>query len=94
MKTLVTRKLVLESGSKTMKSEDDIALPIARKDQGKAETARFVHSDHIGGVLGDFSDLTKAVRQGDLATVSALCTQLFDLNFASKVRPQPTPIAP
>jgi hypothetical protein len=76
-----------------MKSPDEITSLIARRDQGKAESARFVHSDNIVGVLGEFSELTKAVRERDLAAVSILCAQLFDLNSATKVRPQPTPFA-
>jgi hypothetical protein len=42
-------------------------------------------------VLGEFRELTKAVREGDVAAVSTLCAQLFDLNSATKVRPQPHP---
>ena len=76
-----------------MKSPDEITSLIARRDQGKAENARFVHSDNIVGVLGEFPALTKAVREGDLATVSFLCEQLFDLNSDVNIRPQPTPIA-
>ena len=45
------------------------------------------------GVLGDFPELTTAVREGDVAAVSILCAQLFDLNAAPNIRPQPIPIA-
>lgn len=45
--------------SKAMKSPDEITSLIARRDQGKAENARFVHSDNIVGVLGEFPALTK-----------------------------------
>jgi hypothetical protein len=37
------------------------------------ETARFAYTDNIVGRSGDFPELTKAVRAGDLATVSNLC---------------------
>jgi len=74
-----------------MKSPDEITSLIARRNQGKAESAWFRNSDNSTGVLGDFQELTQAVREGDVATVSILCSQLFDLNTATKVRPRPTP---
>jgi hypothetical protein len=77
-----------------MKSQDEIPLLITRTDQGKSESACFVDSDNIVGVLGDFPELTKAVRDGDLGTVSILCAQLFDLNGAPRVGPNRTTIAP
>jgi hypothetical protein len=73
-----------------MNSQEEIKL---RRDQGKAESACFFHSDKRVGVCGDFPELTKAVRERDEAAVSILCAQLFDLNSAAKIRPQPTPIA-
>lgn len=50
----------------------------------KAKTARFLHTDKIVGRLGDFPELTKAVRAGDVATVSTLCAQLFHSNSATR----------
>jgi hypothetical protein len=35
---------------------------------------------------GEFPELTKAVRDGDLATVSILCAQLFDLDASPTPR--------
>jgi hypothetical protein len=76
-----------------MKSPDEITSQTARRAQGRAKSACFVHSDNVVGVLGDFPELTKAVRKRDEAAVSILCAQLFDLNSAAKLRPRPTPIA-
>jgi hypothetical protein len=70
-----------------MKSQDEITLLIAKRDQGKAQNARFVHTDNIVGMLGEFPELTKAVRERDVATVSILCSQLLDSNSVAKVRP-------
>jgi hypothetical protein len=52
---------------------------------GSAETAHFVHSDRAVGGLGDFPELTKAVRIGDLATVSMLCEKRFASTFSAEV---------
>jgi hypothetical protein len=60
----------------------------------KAQIARFAHTDKIVGRLGEFPELTKAVREGDVETVSILCRQLFDLNSDVNIRPNPTPVAP
>ena len=35
-------------------------------------------------MLGEFPELTKAVRTGDLAAVSILCAQLFDLDASRR----------
>jgi len=43
--------------------------------------------------LGEFPELTKAVRDGDLAGISFLCEQLFQLNSDMNIRPEPTAIA-
>ena len=59
-----------------------------RQDQGKVTTARFVHTDKIVRRLDEFPELTKALREGDLATVSILCAQLFELNSDTKVPSQ------
>lgn len=59
----------------------------------EAKIARFIHTDNIVGRLGEFPALTKAVREGDLETVSVLCEQLFRLNSDINIRPQTTPIA-
>jgi len=70
-----------------MKSEDTVPLLIPRRDPGKAKTAHFVHSDKTVGVLGEFPELTKAVREGDLEKISILCAQLFVLNSVPSVLP-------
>jgi hypothetical protein len=75
------------TGVTAMKSEDTIPLLIPRKDLGKAKTAHFVHSDKTVGVSGEFPELMKAVRDGDLETVSILCAQLFVLNSVPSVLP-------
>ena len=67
-----------------MESEDDITELIPTKDPGKAKNARFVYGDKTVGVLGEFPVLTKAVREGDLATVSILCAQLYELNAQTR----------
>ncbi len=41
-------------------------------------TLRLMNADMTVGVLAEFPELTKAVRDGDLATVSILCAQLFE----------------
>ena len=68
-----------------MKSEVPLVIP--RKDLGRAKTAHFVHSDKTVGILGEFPELTKAVRAGDLEMVSILCAQLFVLNSVPTVLP-------
>jgi hypothetical protein len=73
-----------------MKSEDTVPVLIPRKDLGKAKTAHFVHSDKTVGVLGEFPELTKAVREGDLEKISVLCGQLFVLNSVPALRCIPT----
>ena len=68
-----------------MKSEDTVPLLIPRKHLGKAKPAHFVHSDKTVGMLGEFPELTKAVREGDLEKISVLCGQLFVLNSVPSV---------
>ena len=70
-----------------MESEDTVPLLISRKDQGKTKIAHFIHSDKTVGGLGDFPELTKAVREGRSGTVSILCAQLFILNSLPNVLP-------
>ena len=53
-----------------MKSQDQITLRITRREQGTAESACFVYSDYIVGVLGESPESTKAVRDGNVATVT------------------------
>ena len=69
-----------------MKSSDAATIP--SEVQRKAEIARFFHSDKIVGVLGEFPELTNAVRDGDLDTVSVLCARLFNLNGDARLLPQ------
>ena len=67
-----------------MESEDTVPLLVPRKGHGSAETVQFVHSDRTVGVLGEFPELIKAVRAGDVAEISGLCAQLFELNSAAR----------
>jgi hypothetical protein len=55
----------------------------------EAKIARFIHTDNIAGRLGEFPELTKAVREGDLEKVSTLCGQLFVLNSVQPSRSIP-----
>jgi len=66
-----------------------LTLPTARV----GEVARFVYTDKIVGRFGEFPELTQAVREGDVATVSILCGQLFRLNAGMSIRPKPTAMA-
>ena len=50
------------------------------------ENPASVYSDEIVHTQGEFPELTKAVRDGDLATVSILCAQLFDLDASRRTR--------
>jgi hypothetical protein len=90
------RRLAMAGGISHQKAatksemQDTVTIMITTN-RRKAEIARFVHTDRIVGRLGDFPQLTKAVRDGDLATVSILCAQLFDSNCLTKVRPNPLP---
>jgi hypothetical protein len=45
------------------------------------ENLASVHSDEIVHTLGEFPELTKAVREGDLATVSILGSQSLRQHF-------------
>lgn len=56
-------------------------------------TSRFIHTDGIAGRFGDFPELTKAVRAGDLETLRFLCEQLFRLNSHTNKRPGPSSVA-
>ena len=47
------------------------------------EAIRFIYTDKIVGMLGEFPELTKAVREGDLTAVCVLCAQLFESVVAS-----------
>jgi hypothetical protein len=59
----------------------------------KAENARSVHTNEIVCALDDFPELTNAVREGGLSTISDLCERLFYLNSEQKSRVIPYPIA-
>jgi len=63
-----------------------LTLPTARV----GEVARFIYTDNIVGRLGEFPELAKAVREGDLEKVSVLCGQLFILNSVPAFRSIPT----
>jgi hypothetical protein len=71
-------------------AHDQPTLELSIKDLRRMVSIRFIHTDKIVGVLGEYPELTKAVRNGDVATVRILCAQLFDLNAQTKV-PLPTP---
>ena len=62
-----------------------------------------VYSHEIVCTLDDFPELTKAVRAGDLAKVSILCAQLFDLDASkreedhclkARIAPKPSDLSP
>lgn len=63
-----------------MKVQDTATMEIPRKNYGRAESVLFVHTDTIAGKPGEFPELTKAVRAGDLDTISGLCAGLYFLN--------------
>ena len=69
-----------------MKVQDTATMEIPRKNYGRAESALFVHTDTIVGKLGEFPELTKAVRDGDLDTISGLCAGLYFLNSRANGR--------
>ena len=52
--------------------------PKGRKVQDNPEAVRFLYTDKSAGVLGEFPELTKAVRQHDLTAVCVLCAQLYE----------------
>ncbi len=57
------------------------------------EIARFAYTDGIVGRLGDFPELTQAVRSNDLEKVSILCEGLFRVNSTKQPSHNPIPIA-
>ena len=64
----------------------------------KADNAPSVHTNEIVCPLDDFPELTNAVRDGDLSTISDLCERLFHerlfyLNSEQKSRVISYPIA-
>ena len=67
-----------------MKSEETVPLLIPRKDLGKTEIAHFGRSNRTVDSLSDYPELTKAVREGDVAEISAWCLQLFELNLSAR----------
>lgn len=69
----------------TQETVTTMTSPLYRKD----EVARCIYTDRIAGRLGDFPELTQAVHEGDVATVSILCEQLFQLNSYPNIRPKP-----
>ena len=74
--------------------EAEKAARMARTDAAKQEPARYVHTDQVAGVLGEFPELTAAVREGDVSKVSALCERLFASNSSCNTpHPQPCPIS-
>ena len=64
---------------------DQPTLELSFKDLRRMGDVRFIHTDKIVGVLGEYPELTRAVRDGDVATVRILCAQLFDLNTQTKL---------
>jgi len=69
-----------------MKIQDTATMEIPRKNYGRAESALFVNTDTIFGKLGEFPELTKAVREGDLDAISGLCAGLYFLNAGTNGR--------
>ena len=60
-------------------SRDSVAIT-AKPSEMRAENPPLVRSDEIVCALGNLPELTKAVRDGDLSTISVLCARLFYLN--------------
>jgi hypothetical protein len=71
-----------------MKSEDTVPMLIPKRNPVRA--AHFVHSDKTVSVVGEFPELTKAVREGDVHKISVLCGHLFVLNSMPAFRSIPT----
>jgi hypothetical protein len=67
--------------------EAEMAAQILRMNRNQVKPARFLHTDHMVGMLVEFPELTKSVREGDLDTVSNLCARLYLLNSDTKARP-------
>ena len=65
---------------------DQPTLELSIKDLRRMGRIRFIHTDKIVGVLGEYPELTQAVRDGNVATVRILCAQLFDLNRPNKAK--------
>ncbi len=72
--------------------QDTVTIMTTVSDR-KVEIARFVHTDKIVGRLGQYPELTEAVRGGDVAAVSFLCAQLFELNSGARMLAGILPIA-
>ena len=64
--------------------QDQPTLELSIKDLRRIGSVRFIHTDKIVGVLGEYPELTKAVRDGDIAMVRILCARLFDLNSQTR----------
>jgi len=58
-------------------------LHLSETHHHNAEAIRFIYTDKIVGLLGEFPELTKAVREGNLATVTVLCAKVFESVAAS-----------
>lgn len=69
-----------------MKVQDVATLEIPRKSYRKAESVLFLNTDTIAGKLGEFPELTKAVREGNLDTISGLCAGLYFLSAGGNRR--------
>jgi len=67
------------------KSTDSMAI-MAKATEMSAENAVSVRSNEIVCALGNLPELTKAVRDGDLSTISVLCARLFYLNSDQESR--------
>ena len=52
----------------------------------RVESPAPLPTDEIVHTLAEFPELMKAVRDGDLATISILCAQLFDLDASRSTR--------
>jgi hypothetical protein len=91
MNTLTESESRIPLGSEAARNreafEAEMAAQILRMNLVKAKPARFLHTDHIVGMLGEFPELTTAVREGDLNTVSILCARLYVLNSGANILP-------
>jgi hypothetical protein len=84
MNTLTESESRISLGSEAARNlevfEAEMAAQILRTNRCKAKPARFLHTDHVVGMLGEFPELTTAVREGDLPAVSIICARLYFLN--------------
>ena len=55
-----------------------VAFQLFTEHLSNPESLRYVSTDNVVGLLGEYPELTHAVRKGDISLVSVLCARLFD----------------